>query len=132
MPSSKEHKAKADLNRAFVDSVKDNLAFSDWVAVAAFYAAMHLIERLCAKENTHHISHNSRNAWVNRHLGYSDTQIAFSALYDASRIARHGTLNQFNKAYPGDKVQRLLVDDHLAKIESYVAASFSAPSWSGS
>jgi hypothetical protein len=127
MPNSQEHRAKADRNRAFIDNLQGAVEDSDWIAVAAFYAAVHLVERLCATENKHHIGHSSRLAWVYRHRQHRAIHTAFSILYDASRIARYGTINQFKQAFPGDTVERILVNTHLVKIESYVTAYFSPP-----
>jgi hypothetical protein len=129
MPNSQEHQAKAERNRAFVDRIKASVENADWVAISAFYAAVHLVERLCATDNKHHVSHNARLAWVYRHRRHQTIHTAFSVLYDASRIARYGTINQFDKAFPGDTVQKILVDVHLVRIETYVTAYFSPPSF---
>ncbi len=131
MPNSQEHKAKAARNRTFVDSIKGAVENSDWVAIAAFYAAVHLVERLCAAESKHHVSHNARLAWVYRHRLHHSIHTAFAVLYDASRIARYGTINQFNQAFPGNTVEKMLVNVHLTAIEAYVAAYFSPSSASG-
>jgi len=45
MPSASEHQIKASHNRAFLNSITDP-AFCDWMAVAAFYTAVHLVEQL--------------------------------------------------------------------------------------
>jgi hypothetical protein len=49
MPSASEHRAKYDHNRRFLNT---GLAATEpeWAAVVAFYAAVHLIERLAAAE----------------------------------------------------------------------------------
>jgi hypothetical protein len=48
MPSADQHRNKANSNRKFLDgiSLED---FPDWVVVAAFYTAVHLIEELLAR-----------------------------------------------------------------------------------
>ena len=48
MPSADQHRNKAERNRRFLNSIPlDN--FPEWVAVASFYTAVHLIEMARAK-----------------------------------------------------------------------------------
>src|SRR4051794_39629137 len=122
MPRSSEHKEKAERNRLFLNSIKGNAAYADWAAVVAFYAAMHLVERLAAYNNIHHTSHAVRLSWVSK--PHRPIYVAFSVLYDASCTARYGTANQFPSASPGNTVETVLVDQHLATIEAYVTTFF--------
>jgi hypothetical protein len=45
MPNSPHHRDKANHNRAFLNSIAVS-QYPDWVTVAAFYTAVHLVERL--------------------------------------------------------------------------------------
>ena len=45
MPNSRQHRDKATHNRSFLSTI-DVSRFPDWAVVAAFYAAVHLVERL--------------------------------------------------------------------------------------
>jgi hypothetical protein len=57
MPSSAEHKEKAQQH---LDFLHDGSPTPVWAAVVAFYAALHLVERLCACENLHTDNHHER------------------------------------------------------------------------
>jgi hypothetical protein len=45
MPSADQHRRKAESNRRFLASISLD-DFPDWVVVAAFYTAVHVVERL--------------------------------------------------------------------------------------
>jgi len=47
MPAESQHQNKATHNRQFLDSINTD-DYPDWVVVAAFYTAVHLVERLRA------------------------------------------------------------------------------------
>jgi hypothetical protein len=123
MPNSKEHREKAQRNRDVLDAVKGT-ATPDWIAVIAFYTALHLVERLAAKDMVHHDKHQDRLHYLARHQQHRTIHTAFSSLHDAAHIARYGTVNQFDKAYPGDVVEKQLVGKCLKDITFYVDAFF--------
>lgn len=123
MPSSSEHKEKAERNERFLGqlvSVDD----ADWASVAAFYTALHLIERLSACDNLHHGGHASRGAWLARHTKHRAIRHHYQALYDAAHKARYGTLKQFQRAFPAAAVKQQLIETHLGSIDRYVVAHF--------
>jgi hypothetical protein len=64
-------------------------------------------------------------AFVTRHhrVIYAD----YNDLKVASEIARYGTLNQFTRAFPGNTVQTVLIDQKLVAIENYVHSVFHPP-----
>ena len=126
MPSSQEHRQKADRNRTFLSTVDPGTA-PEWASVVAFYLALHLVERLAAHGNTHNAGHHDRLAYLTAHRHHRRIHRHFLALFDASNTARYATVNQFLQAYPGDTVQRVLIDIHLAAIETYVTNWFSPP-----
>jgi hypothetical protein len=117
MPSSAEHRQKAERNAALARSL-DVAAYPEWVAVAAFYAAVHLVERLAACGNLHHQNHPDRSWYVQRH--HRAIYPAYQALFDAGHAARYATLNQFNRAYTPAAVRDVLVGTHLDAITRYV------------
>jgi hypothetical protein len=123
MPNSKEHKAKADATRAVLPVLAGS---PEWTAIVAFYLAMHLVERLAACENVHNAKHPDRFDYLKKSRKHKRIHAAFSALFDASHVARYGTVNQFATAYPGDTVERILVKQKLASIENYVTGHFAA------
>jgi hypothetical protein len=64
---------------------------------------------------------------LNKHKKHRAIHADFVALYDASRVARYGTCNQFNKAYPGDIVKKQLIARNLAAIIRHVELHFQPP-----
>jgi hypothetical protein len=102
----------------------------EWAAVVAFYAAVHLIERLAAAEPTrpvHHRTHTQREDYLRRHRQHRALLTDYVALQSASEVSRYGTVNQFNTLYSAAIVQSQLIDTHLFAIENYVTAHFAPP-----
>ena len=129
MPNSAEHHAKYVANRQLLDTANNGTPLSTvdgcWAATVAFYAALHLVDRLAARINLHPATHGDRMRFVTRHhrpifADYNDLRVA-------SEIARYGTLNQFNRAFPGNTVQSVLIDQKLVAIETYVTNIFNPP-----
>src|SRR5260370_4044084 len=85
MPSASEHQIKASHNRAFLNSITDP-AFCDWMAVAAFYTADHLVEQLFALQGLHSQDHRSSNREGRARLRPIDKH--FRPLYNLSIDAR--------------------------------------------
>ena len=134
MPSSSEHRAKYLANRRHLDTGNGGspLATADgcWAAVVAFYAALHLVDRLAARDNTHPGAHGNRLRFVS--ANHRSILADFNDLKVASECARYGTLNQFARAYPGNAVQDILIDKLLVSIETYVTSIFDPPPAAGS
>lgn len=128
MPRSSEHRVKYQENRMFLDTGGAGggpLAASNapWAAILAFYAALHLVERLASRINLHHMppgAHGQRNRWLVGHRQHRVIFRAYDLLRFASEMSRYGTANQFKQNYPGDTVQTLLIDQYLVAIENYV------------
>jgi hypothetical protein len=129
MPSSAEHRAKYEANRKLLDTGNNGAPLSTidvcWAAIVAFYAALHLVDRLAARINHHPGSHGDRLSFVASQ--HRPIYAAYNSLKTASEIGRYGTLNQFAKAYPGTTVQDILIDKRLVAIESYVDTVFNPP-----
>ena len=131
MPSSAEHQAKYQLNRAFLNS-NSGLAGGDrmWAATVAFYSALHLVERLAARQNIHHMppnAHGQRTRYLTTHPQHHVIFRDYRELRIASELARYGTVNQFQVAYPGNAVQDVLIDQYLIAVEKYVAKVLGTP-----
>ena len=129
MPSAAEHRDKYDANRAFLNT---GLAATnpEWAAVVAFYAAVHLIERLAAAERrgpVHHRTHIKRNAYLGGHRRHRVLAPHYVELQLASEVSRYGTVHQFAKDYSASRVQSELIDTHLVAVEDYVTAHFAPP-----
>jgi hypothetical protein len=128
MPNAAEHRAKHTLNRAFLNT---GLAATqpEWAAVVAFYAAVHLVERLAAAEPrgpVHHRNHTQRRLYLVNHRQHGVIADAYEVLQDAAETSRYGTINQFTSRYAAI-VQSVLIDTHLVAIEDYVTAFFAPP-----
>lgn len=123
MPSSAEHKEEAQQHLDFLHSAP---LTPEWSAIVAFYAALHLIERLCACENFHITKHHDRLSWLSKHKVHRAIHADFVARYDASLVARYGTCSQFKTAYPGDTIKRQLIGKNLAAVIRHVDNYFAA------
>ena len=135
MPSSHEHQIKYQENRNFLDlggAGGGPLAASNgpWAAIVAFYAALHLMERLASIINLHHMppgAHGQRARWLRGHAQHRAILSPYNDLRTASEISRYGTANQFTRAYPGTVVQDVLVDQKLVAIETYLNSILNPP-----
>ena len=135
MPSSAEHSAKHQANRHLLDIGNNGTPLSTldgcWAAIVAFYAALHCVDRLGAiavPQQLHPTppgAHGKRLRFL--YTTHRPIYAAYNDLKTASEIARYGTLNQFNRAYPGPTVQGILVDQKLAASETYVHNIFNPP-----
>lgn len=128
MPTGHEHAAKYRDNKAFLLSngglVNHHPA---WAAVVAFYAAVHLVEQLAARDGRHNADHRDRDVYLAGHRDHNEIQADFAALLRASKTARYLPVNRYLAAFPGTATQALLIDGCLARIEKYVAGQFAAP-----
>jgi hypothetical protein len=125
MPNSRQHKEKAARNREFLDTISVD-DYPDWAVVVAFYAAVHLAERLRTLERNasqqHSTDHNDRLQFVQRkHRGI---HAAFHILFNAALLARYETVNSFNTQFTPSDVRDTLVGQHLVSIERYVSGKF--------
>ncbi len=127
MPSSQQHKEKSRENRVFLDFLIANNGPPEWIAVVAFYSALHAIERLSACDNRHYQKHQDRLAYLTGHKKHRAIHRDFAILFDASLVARYGTPNAFKQAFPGNTVVDVLVNSCLVAIEAYVDAHFNPP-----
>ena len=90
------------------------------------------MDRLAARINYHPQrpgAHGKRLRFISTH--HRSILPEYNDLKTASEIARYGTLNQFHRAYPGNVVQTVLIDQYLVTIETYVANVFNPPATPG-
>jgi hypothetical protein len=116
MPKGNEHQEKASHNKSFLNGIDGN--FPDWKAVAMFYVAVHLVERLRARHSEpkqrDSKDHVDRNGFVKE--SHRQIHEAYRDLFDASLTARYYPQSQFAKQFP--TVDPLA--HHLQTIETYV------------
>lgn len=120
MPKASEHKTKAEHNRQFLNGIAVD-TFPDWAAVAAFYTAVHLVERVrAASGDGHSQDHDGRLSYVATVHGEIHT--AYHILQNASMLARYQSRGDFFTQFQAEDVQQRLIDQFLVAIEAYVVA----------
>jgi hypothetical protein len=124
MPSADQHRIKAESNRRFLDTISLD-DFPDWVVVAAFYTAVHLVERLRAAGHGDSTSHEDRLAYVQAELPTIHT--ADHVLLNASLLARYQSRGDFFAQFQCLDVRDRIVGQFLAAIEAHVTAHFGSP-----
>jgi hypothetical protein len=136
MPTDAEHLEKYRENVALLNAGGGLAALSEpWASVVAFYAAVHLVERLAAQVGLHHTSHggrspqqwgrNSRHLFVNSH--HPQILADYMSLFLAGHIARYDSAGTFSAAFPPGTVQAQLIGNCLAALENYVFAAIPPP-----
>src|SRR5437899_3250684 len=104
MPAESEHEAKYRENRALLDGPPALSTVSGpWAATIAFYAAVHLVERLAAREGVHHAKHvgtASRAKYLATHPVHAVIGPELAALLSASIVARYEAPATFTAGYP--------------------------------
>lgn len=119
MPSADQHRSKADRNRKFLATISLN-DFPEWVAVAAFYTAVHLIEQARAKAGDgDSTSHEDRLNYVQHRLP-SEIHSAYHILQNVSMLARYQSVSDFFAQFQPEDVERELVSKRLTLIENYI------------
>jgi len=117
MPSSDQHRRKAENNRAFLKTIAIE-SYPDWVVVAAFYTAVHLVEQVrAAKGDGDSVSHEDRLAYIQN--CHAEIHSAYHILQNASMLARYQSNSDFFRQFQRDTIMHRLIDDYLAAIERY-------------
>jgi hypothetical protein len=109
MPKPSQHQEKADHNRAFLNAIVSS-GPADWIAVVAFYTAVHLVEKLRAYRGEHSKDHEERGQAVRKN--FRPIHTPYHELFNHSLIARYGTLGKFTLS-PAD-AKAVLVDTYLS------------------
>lgn len=119
MPSADQHRNKAERNRRFQNSISLG-DFPEWVAVAAFYTAVHLVERVRAQAGDgDSTSHEDRLYYVQHRLP-SDIHTAYHILQNVSMLARYQSMADFFAQFQPEDVEREIVNHRLVQIEQYI------------
>ena len=120
MPSADQHRHKAERNKKFLDTISRE-EFPEWVVVAAFYTAVHLVERLrAAAHEGHSESHQDRLDYVwERHRTIYP---AYKILQNASMLARYQSMGDFYRQLDSEAMESLILT-RLDEIEQYVAGA---------
>lgn len=119
MPSADQHRGKAERNREFLASVSLP-DFPEWVAVVAFYTAVHLIERYRAHVGDgDSTSHEDRLNYVQHRLP-NTVHTAYHVLQNVSMLARYQSMADFYAQFQPEDVENEIVNNRLAHIEQHV------------
>ncbi len=125
MADMNNHLAVAVKNQELIEHLivtKDR--HSEWVAVVAFYKALHLVDAMlyCDHSDRHGVDHSHRQQILKKNRKYENIYKHYRQLSAASSIARyleHGPENYraFSEYLDPDKVVSLLVNHHLKQLE---------------
>jgi hypothetical protein len=117
MPSADQHRKKAESNRKFLDSISLD-DYPDWVVVAAFYTAVHLVERVRALAGDgDSTAHEDRLAYIQ--ANHPAIHTAYHILQNASMLARYQSNATFFGQFQRDIIRDRLVGQYLTAIEKY-------------
>lgn len=112
MPARDDHLTQAQHNREFAESL-DPAKYSDWVATALFYAALHYVDAFLATRNVHPGRHDVRDHYVEKVTELRPISDDYWALKNSSRTARYYPPASFSATH-----LRRLRDIHLESIRT--------------
>ncbi len=112
MPTTPEHKAKADQNEFFVSTLGN--PFWDWAVAGTFYTALHYVEAYLATKKIHSPSHPVRDSHIQKDNTLKVIYADYRELKDESRAARYDVI-----PFTQDDVKRL--QKNLAAVKNVVA-----------
>lgn len=101
---------------------------SPWIAIAAFYKALHLVEATFANDPAigHTADHGSRAEWLKKARRYVQIYKHYHPLQDASYVARYLT-RPFDEYLSPDEVVAILLKHHLVQLEKSAVKFLSQP-----
>jgi inorganic triphosphatase YgiF len=111
MATEAAHLKKAEPNQRFLETIGDD--FPDWLAVVAFYKAVHLVEALFARKKSPSHNHSQRNYRLKRQ--FPSIWMHFRPLYGASMLLRY-TDRMITSAH----VRQELIANRLKAVETLV------------
>jgi hypothetical protein len=124
MPSLDAHLAAARSNYDLMTYLRANRLATDagWVAVIAFYTALHVVEAVFAKLRhggvEHTTTHYERRNVLRNVRQYLKLWQHYRPLYDAASDARYLEAGEAFHMTPA-QVESILIDHHLKEILSY-------------
>ena len=125
MPTKEAHLAAAEHNQNAIDCFREKIdQFPGWIAVIAFYKAVHLVEAVFAADNHFHSrDHAARNDTLIRTARYRNLWKHYKPIWQASLAARY--MNVDGKEYPTfekymspQKVEQKILNHDLRQIEN--------------
>ena len=137
MPDLDEHRKKCEMAESARLALEkaDSNQHADWIVIAAFYQALHLVDAFFALAgDLHPRTHNSfrdedgtlhvgRNQAVNLHPKLRRIIVSYGNLYDASMAARYEA-----ETYKDDREEvEALLEEDLASIVSHITQLIGEP-----
>jgi hypothetical protein len=90
VPSRDDHKAKAEHDKQFVDSLElSTTPYLDWAITALFYAALHFVEAYFATMKRHSPDHRTRDSAIQRDSRIKSLYNDYNELKNYSINARY-------------------------------------------
>lgn len=118
MPTAEQHQAKCAANRTFLTAFSHD-SHPDWAAVAAFYTAVHAVERLRETEQQQHSrNHHDRKKYIQKKHPQILSQ--YNTLLDISLYARYDSISAFLEKVGLVDITNILIGQHLVDVESYI------------
>jgi hypothetical protein len=132
MPSDADHFAAAARNQALLDHLLPQVKqFPEWVAVVAFYKAMHVVEAVLYRTHRekHTFGHERRNEVLKSNRRYDHLYKHYWPLFNASLVARYmevggrggGSFPRFADYIPPAAVVADLIRHYLHQVEQTAA-----------
>lgn len=124
MPSLDAHLAAARSNYDLMTYLRTNRLNTDagWVAVVAFYTALHVVEAVFAKVRLggveHTATHYDRRNVLRNTRQYLKRWQHYRPLYDAASDARYPEAGEAFHMTP-TQVESVLIDHHLKEITAF-------------
>ena len=126
MPSIRAHIEQAEHNRRFLQKILEIVKeFADWVAVAAFYTALHYVEALFFRykpqNQQHATNHEMRERLLKQDQRFKQVWRHYWHLWQASVVARYlqspkGNYRRFADYISPEKVKTTLIEYHLNRL----------------
>jgi hypothetical protein len=128
MASEADHLACANRTQKTIEHLlTDRAVHSPWIAVAAFYKGLHVIEAVLATKGVHGASHEDRDRILRGERRYENIYRQYSQLKRASINARYlSDCSAFDSYLTPDQVVQKLLQHHLVQLEKS-AARFLTP-----
>ncbi|MGA3322941.1 MAG: hypothetical protein ABSF45_00575 [Terriglobia bacterium] len=115
MPTTPEHRAKAENNEFLVDTLEN--PFWDWAINGVFYAALHYVEAYFASRvpAVHPSTHTIRDNHIHRDKTLKPIYVDYRQLEDESRNARYDAGMKFTQSDVGmargclDRIKKVIL-----------------------
>ncbi len=119
MPKKIRHQTQWFSNKNILAELVSDNRYPDWIAIVAFYTALHRIEQVLAQHNEHPKGHSDRRRILSQtkfeNLLSEQVILDYFDMYDVSRSARY----YCQVPSPKDVQEQL---DRLARIDAKVAS----------